>query len=424
MSKNERPRIEVITHRPLAVAGKEQTLDLLIRVTPPAVTSAGRRRKLNLSLALDRSGSMEGEKIARAREAASYCVDQLLPDDRVSLVIFDDVVEVLVPSQLVENKEAIKERINRVRARNSTALHEAWVRSGMQVSEHLTQGAVNRVLLITDGLANVGETNVDRIVSQAGELAERGVSTSTIGIGRDFNEDLLIPMAEHGRGNAWHVAEPQDMERIFATELEGLIAQIGHTVSLGLSPAEGVKIQDVLNDFEVTHTGRYKLPNLLAGSPIDVVIRVRVPARRAGERYKILDMRLAWNPQGAPSSEREMLNESVTIEFAEAEEVEHSAEDERVIIAAELLMAARARREAIEQLDRGEVASARATIARSSERFAEVCAPMMAASEVREQVVMFEDLEADLASGADLKMARKKMSYQSYTLSRQSKPLK
>ena len=118
------------------------------------------------------------------------------------------------------------------------------------------------------------------------------------------------------------------------------------------------------------------------------------------------------------------MNESVTIEFAEAEEVERAAEDERVIIAAELLMAARARREAIEQLDRGEMASARATIARSSERFAEVCAPMMAASEVREQVVMFEDLEADLASGTDLKMARKKMSYQSYSLSRQSKPLK
>ncbi|HJQ69913.1 MAG TPA: VWA domain-containing protein [Blastocatellia bacterium] len=423
MSKNERPTVEVITQRPLAVAGKEQTLDILVRVTPPRA-GAGRRRKLNLSLALDRSGSMQGEKIARAREAACYCVDQLVADDRVSVVIFDDVVEVLVPSQPAENKEAIKERINRVSARNSTALHEAWVRGGMQVSEHMAEGAMNRVLLITDGLANVGETNVDRIVSQAGELAERGVSTSTIGIGRDFNEDLLIPMAEHGRGNAWHVAEPQEMERIFATELEGLIAQIGHSVSLGLSPADGVKIQDVLNDFEVTHTGRYKLPNLLAGSPIDVVIRVRVPARAAGERSKILDLRLAWNPQGAPSSEREVINESATIESASADEVERSATDERVVIAAELLMAARARREAIEQLDRGEMAAARATIARGSQRFAQACAPMMAAPEVRQQAGMFEDLEADLAGEADLKMTRKKMSYQSYALSRQSKPLK
>ena len=424
MSKNDRPVIEVITERQLAFADREQTLDLLVRVQPPKVGRPGKRRRLNLSLALDRSGSMEGEKIARAREAAAFCIDQLLPDDRISLVIFDDVVEVIVPSQLAENKEAIKEKISRVRARNSTALHEAWVRGGMQVSEHLMDAAVNRVLLITDGLANVGETSVDRIVSQAGELASRDVSTSTIGIGSDFNEDLLIPMAEHGRGNAWHVREPQDMERIFATELEGLIAQIGHTVSLGLSPAEGVKIQDVLNDFEVTHTGRYKLPNLLAGSPIDVVIRVKLPVRSAGARQKILDLRLAWNPQDAPSSEREILNESVAIEFAPAAEVERSAVDERVIKAVQLLMAARARREAIEQLDRGEMAAARATIAQTAERFAEVCAPMMADSDVREQIQMFEDLEAGFASEGDLKMTRKKMSYQSYNLSRQSKPLK
>jgi Ca-activated chloride channel family protein len=421
MSKNERPSIEVIAERPFAIAGREQTIDLLVRITPPKVEREGKRRRLNLSLALDRSGSMEGEKIARAREAASYCIDQLLPDDRVSLVIFDDVVEVLVPSQMAEGKEAIKERISRITARNSTALHQAWVRGGIEVSEHLMEGGVNRVILITDGLANVGETNVDRIVSQAGELAERGVSTSTVGIGRDFNEDLLIPMAERGRGNAWHVAEPKDMERIFATELEGLIAQVGHTVSLGLSPAESVKIQDVLNDFEVTHTGRYKLPNLLAGAPIDVVIRVKLPDRPPSARQKILDLRLAWNPQGAPSSERQILNESVAIEFAPAEEVEAMAKDERVVIAAVLLLAARARREAVRQIDRGEMASARATIARSVERFAQVCAPMMAAPEVREEFEVFSDLEADLSSEADLKMARKKMTYQSYTLSRQSK---
>jgi Ca-activated chloride channel family protein len=424
MSKNDRPVIEVITERKLAFADREQTIDLLVRVHPPEVDRGGTRRRLNLSLALDRSGSMEGEKMARAREAASYCVDQLLPDDRISLVIFDDVVEVIVPSQLAENKASIKEKISRVRARNSTALHEAWVRGGMQVSEHLTEGAINRVLLITDGLANVGETSVDRIVSQAGELSARGVTTTTIGIGRDFNEDLLIPMAEHGRGNAWHVREPQDMERIFATELEGLIAQLGHTVSLGLSPAEGVKIQDVLNDFEVTHTGRYKLPNLLAGAPIEAVIRVKLPVKPAGARQKVLDLRLAWNPQDAPSSEREILNESIAIEFAPAAEVERSPVDERVIKAVQLLMAARARREAIEQLDRGEMTAARATIARTAQRFAEVCAPMMSDSDVREQVQMFEDLEAGLASEGDLKMTRKKMAYQRYSLSRQSKPMK
>ncbi|HEY7544426.1 MAG TPA: VWA domain-containing protein, partial [Blastocatellia bacterium] len=363
----------------------------------------------------------QGEKIARAREAACYCIDQLLPTDRVSVVIFDDIVEVIVPSQMVENRERIKSAISRVGARNSTALHEAWVRGGMQVSEHLMEGAINRVLLITDGLANVGETNTDRIVTQAGELASRRVSTSTIGIGSDFNENLLIPMAEAGRGNAWHVKEAAELERIFATELEGLIAQVGHTVSLGLTPNEGVKVEDVLNDFEMTHTGRYKLPNLRAGSQIDIVVRLKVPAKSAGQQFKALDLRLAWTPQDAPSSEREVLGQSIVLEFASEEEAEKNPQDERVVKAVQNLMAARARLEAIGHLDRGDVVACLAKVRETRNLYAQACTSMMDDSEVQQQLAELRDLEASLDAGGDQKMTRKKMSYQSYQLSRQSK---
>ncbi len=424
MSRNTRPAIEVITERPLFIEGKEQSTNLLVRIVPPTVDAVTKRPGLNLSLVLDRSGSMEGEKIVRAREAACYCIDQLMPSDRVSVVVFDDVVDVLLQSQPVENREAIKERISHIQARNSTALHQGWVTGGIQVSKEMTDGAVNRVLLLTDGLANVGVTNVDTIVSQAGELAARGVSTSTIGVGSSFNEDLLIPMAEAGRGNAWHVEKPSDMEHIFATELEGLIAQIAHTVSLGLTPADGVKVQDVLNDFEVTHTGRYKLPNLRAGSPLEVVISVRVPARPSGQRYRVLDLRLAWNPQDAPSSDREILSHPVTIEYAGAEEVERTAPDGRVTKAVQLLMAARARREAIKQFDSGDILAARATLGGTALLVAQACAPYMGDERVREEIRMLGELEAELFDLGDPKMTRKKMSYQSYDLSRQSKPLK
>jgi Ca-activated chloride channel family protein len=419
-----KPQIELIPERPLLVAGKEQTTDVLIRITPPDISAESKRPRLNLSIVLDRSGSMEGEKMAYARQAAADCVDQLLPQDRVSVVIFDDVIELIVPSQTAENREAIKERLQNIRARNSTALHEAWVRGGLEVSKYLADEAINRALLITDGLANVGETNTDRIVSQAAELAARGVTTSTIGIGRDFNEDLLIPMAEAGRGNAWHVEKPADMERIFATEMEGLIAQLGDTVSLGLTPADGVKVQDVMNDFEVTHTGRYKLPNLRAGSVMDVVVRLKTPARSAGRRDKLFDVRLAWNPQDGSGQEREVLTESLTVEYAEARAVEQLAIDERVIKAVQILMTARARREAMAYLDRGDVAGATAVVTGSLQQMAMACAPMMADQEVQEQMHIFEDLAFDLENRQDLGMTRKKMSYQSYQLGRQSKSLK
>ena len=165
----------------------------------------------------------------------------------------------MIPSQLAENKAALKERLLNIFPRSSTALHEAWVRGGIQVSEHLTDAAINRVLLITDGLANVGLTSTDEIVTQALNLHQRGVSTSTIGIGGDFNEDLLMPMAQAGGGNAWHVEQACDMGRIFSVELEGLIAQVGHTVTLALVPADGVRVV-TCSTISFERDGRYKLP--------------------------------------------------------------------------------------------------------------------------------------------------------------------
>src|SRR6185369_11438070 len=104
-----KPIIEAIPERAKFAADREQTIDFLIRITPPAGAAGQKRPHLNLSLVLDRSGSMEGEKMLRAREAAAFCVDQLIAEDRVSVVIFDDRIEVIVPSQPVENRAAIKE---------------------------------------------------------------------------------------------------------------------------------------------------------------------------------------------------------------------------------------------------------------------------------------------------------------------------
>ncbi|HZI19300.1 MAG TPA: VWA domain-containing protein [Pyrinomonadaceae bacterium] len=401
------PRVEFFAARGKLVAGREQTVDVLIRVVPPELEAASQRPRLNLCVVLDRSGSMQGLKMARAREAASYCVDQLLPTDRLSVVIFDDRVDVLIPSRPADDKEGMKRLLSRVGARDSTALHEAWVRGGMQVSEHLDHEAVNRVLLITDGLANVGLTNTDEIVSQAAGLQRRGVSTSTVGIGEDFNEDLLMPMAQGAGGNAWHVSEPGDLRRIFEVELEGLVAQFAHTVSLGLVPADGVRIGDVLNDFELTETGRYKLPNLQSGSPLEVVVSLRVPARGPGTRLRLLDARLGLTPQDGRA--REVIRDFFEVEFAPESEVEALREDERVTKAVRLLMNARARREAVSYMDAGDYAAASSSVLVACA--ASAASPACDDPELARDAEDLEGLSLLLADRGSDKMSRKLLSY-------------
>ena len=175
----ENPKVEFLTTHAKLEARREQTVNVLIRITPPALISDPATRPnwkarpdLNLSLVLDRSGSMEGEKMVRACEAAMFCVDQMLPTDRLSVVTFDDRIEVLFPSEPVTNKQAMKDLIARVTARGSTALHEAWVRGGLSVSERMLDQGINRVVLITDGLANHGITHRN-LVTQPRRPARR-----------------------------------------------------------------------------------------------------------------------------------------------------------------------------------------------------------------------------------------------------------
>jgi Ca-activated chloride channel homolog len=415
------PKIEFLTERAKLKAGREQTVDVVIRITPPEVdTGASKRPRLNLSLVLDRSGSMGGEKMLRAREATAYCIDQLLPSDRLSVVIFDSKVEVLIPSQLAENKAQLKGLLQEVYARNSTALHEAWVRGGMQVSEHLTDGAVNRVVLITDGLANEGLTNVDQIVSQVRGLFDRGVSTSSIGIGDDFNEDLLIPMANAGGGNSWHVKTADDMQRIFAVELEGLIAQVAHTVTLGLVPADGVRLADVLNDFEMGETGRYKLPNLQAGSPVDVVVQLRIPEQVEGTKMRLLDLRLGYTPQEMKAAE--VTKQVFEVEFASEQLVESLPVNHEVAKAVQMLMNARARAEAVRRMDAGDYVGSQGVIRQAAMSSRAAFAPMASSPDVKEEMALLEEYDESLTDRSSDKMSRKRLMYDSVSR-RQSRKL-
>lgn len=402
-----KPTIELMTEKAKLVKGARQNVDLLIRITPPEPDAAAvKRPKLNIGIALDRSGSMAGPKMDHAREAAKYCVDQLLSSDNFSAVIFDDQVDVLFTNQPVSDREMLKRGIERIHARNSTALHEGWVKAGLQVSERLDTEAINRVLLITDGQANVGETNIDRIVSQAREVANKGITTTTIGIGSDFNEDLLMPMAEAGQGNAWHVREPQDTVAIFETELHGLVRQFGRGVRLSLRCCDGVRVVDLLNDFERDRSGGYILPDLLSGSPLNIVVRLDVSGELPGG--KLIDVELSYTNQESGSTESVSLAFSAELDTKESvEALEANREVQEAVV---LLMNARARSEAMKHVDLGEMDFALCSI-EASKRAAATLYSRTGSKALKDELDDLESVNDLLMNREDDLMARKRLAY-------------
>jgi Ca-activated chloride channel family protein len=355
---------------------------------------------------------MDGSKMNEAREAAKFCVDNLLSTDRFSVVIFDDRVDVLFTNQTLTDREMLHRGIDRIEARGSTALHEGWVQAGIQVSETLEPTAINRVLLITDGLANVGETNVDRIVSHARELADKGISTTTIGIGREFNEDLLLPMAEAGGGNGWHVREPQDMVGIFETELHGLSRQFAHAVRLRINTADGVRVTDLLNDFERAENGDYILPNLLSGSPLEIVVRLEV--QPSGMARELFSSKLEYLRQADKMAD--VVEASFAPAVADREMVDALERNPEVVSSLQMLLNARARREAIKRIDEGDREGALDGIAFCLMSVAAAPASVRNTDTFRDEINDLDALFSSLKDGEDDVMARKQMAYRRESL--------
>lgn len=348
------PVIELIPSKAAVRADGPCTLDVLVRVTPPGGEDKKERPRLNLGLVLDRSGSMGAQnKIGFARQAAEFLVRQLLPSDRLSFTVFDDRIETAFPNGPVEGREVLISLIREIHPRGSTALHGGWQEGAQQVRGNLLAEGLNRVLLLSDGLANVGETNPDRIATAVHEMLRQGVSTTTLGLGDDYNEDLLEAMARSGDGNYHYIEAPEQLEGIFRTELHGLMATLGRQVSLGV---EGLVVDaraEVLNEFDVLPTGRYKLPHLVAGIPVLVVLRLHLPAFGGG---RICRLRLAWNP---PEGARQHFKAELDLPAVSGGAWDSLASDLEVQERSVLLLIARLKKDATRKLQVGDREGAR-----------------------------------------------------------------
>lgn len=404
------PQFDITPIRPAFRLDQPTTLDVLVRIVPPTPEVHFVRPAINLGLVLDRSGSMAGaKKMDYARQAACFAVEQLLPTDRISVTIFDSAVETIAPNAPATDKATLVRKIREIEPRAATALHAGWSEGGAQVERTRLADGLNRVILLSDGLANEGVTDPNAIAGDVRGLAARGVSTTTMGLGDDYNEDLMQAMGQAGDGNYYYIESPVQLVDIFHTELMGLMASAGQKVRLGVEATGASTVSDVLNDFEKDADGLMILPNLVVGMPIPIVVRLVIPAGTSP--VEACRFRLSWD---SPDGEgRRTSQASLDLRPCPSAEWEAKPADPDVAEQVALLMAARAKKEAVDAYDRGDIAQTHAFVNDARMRVQAVAASPMSARELDE----IAKLEADLAAGQGAKF-RKRSAWQAFTRGR------
>ncbi len=237
---------------PVILQNQASKIDLLISFQSDTVVAP--RRRLNLSLVIDRSGSMAGLPLKRALEAAHQLVEKLSANDILSIVTYDDHVETVFAPQPLLNKDIVYTLLNKIDAGGCTNLSGGWLKGCEHVLQHYTREMINRVLLLTDGNANVGITDVAVLIKTAQQKSTDGIITTTLGFGSHFNEDLLIGMADASGGNFYFIQSPEDTVEIFRIELESLGALIAQDLVVTLHPQSVVQSVGVLNKYRVSDT--------------------------------------------------------------------------------------------------------------------------------------------------------------------------
>ncbi len=255
------------------------------------------RPPVNLALVIDRSGSMSGDKIAKAREAALEAVRQLAPDDVVAVIAYDTTVETLVPAQRVGNRRRLEAAIQSLEATGNTALYGGVVRGADEVRRHSEDSRyINRVILLSDGQANVGPSSPEELGRLGTALMREGIAVTTIGLGLGFNEDLMTRLAQRSDGNTYFVEDSSDLPRIFAAELGDVLSIVARRVVIEIEFPEGVRpLRFVGRDGKIREgKAELTLNQLYGGQEKFALVEVEVSPEKDGAEREIARARVSY----------------------------------------------------------------------------------------------------------------------------------
>lgn len=361
--------LSVSADRALLRASARSRRYLLVSVAAPEAPPRAERLPVNVALVLDRSGSMDGaRKFELAREAVEQSLRMLRPEDRFSLVVYDTMVDVIAPAAFAtaDAKRRALDALREVRPRGGTDLCAGWMRGCEQIAHHLTDDGITRALLLTDGLANHGTTDRATLARHASELRQRGVATSTFGVGDDFDERLLRDIAHEGGGHFYFIETPAQIPDLLTSELGEALEVVMRRAALHVVLPPHAEAEP-LNRFRFTRAEgdnelRVELGDLTSGQEIEAAIALRFPTGEIGSRSAV---RVVLGSDDALASHAEA---QVEFTYATHEANDQQPRNRAVDRAVARLYASRARADATEANRDGDLERAHRLLERTAKR--------------------------------------------------------
>lgn len=302
------PSLSILPSLSTFKKGHSQTLDILVALQAPERKTTVKRPSLNLAIVIDNSGSMSGGPLEHAKQAARALVGSLKEEDRVSIVTYSDQAKVVLESMSAEAaKKIIDSALNKVRPEGLTALEAGWLVGAQQIAPFVSSYGVSRVLLLSDGEANVGQTNIQKLAETGLQLADKGITTSTYGIGNNFNETLMTAIAQSSQGVAVYASNADDLATYFSNEFAMLCDLAGKDISLGLTVKHQTKGKlaipvKCLNTLPLNSDGTVRLPALLSGAESWAIYTVELDEKTSLDNITIEGVVTYLDDQGEKHS--------------------------------------------------------------------------------------------------------------------------
>jgi Ca-activated chloride channel family protein len=350
--------LDVAVGEPMMLAGAPGTA--FVKITLGGAAQTGQRRApVNLSLVIDKSGSMAGDKLERAKDAAMMVLDRLQPDDTISVITYDSTVNVLVPSTKATDTGGIREDIDRMYARGSTALYDGVAAGLQEVGSAFDPKRVNRIILLSDGQANVGPQSPAELGQLGTTAAGQGITISTIGLGLGYNEDLMSELAMRSDGNHAFAETGEDLAGIFAHELGDVMSVVAQDVDIDVQFGDGiVPVRAIGRDAAIKDGAAHvTIGQLYAAQSKHVVFEVTVPAGTAGATLDLADVDVTYTSlvSEKPGTGRA----TVGVGFTTDATVVAAKEDKAVMASAVEAIATFNNDRAVAMRDAGNIAEAR-----------------------------------------------------------------